>query len=181
MRFEELIHARRSVRRYQQKAVEPEKLQALIEAVRLAPSANNAQPWKLLLVDDPAIKDQVARATFSKTVSFNQFALQAPVIAVLAIEKPSVITQVAGWLADRPFYLIDTGIAAAHFCLQATELGLGTCMLGWFDESQIKKILHIPRATRVGLVITLGYEVDNHPVHPRMRKGADVMSSRNTY
>jgi nitroreductase len=172
MRFDELIHVRRSVRRYQEKAVEPEKLQALIEAVRLAPSANNAQP---------VIKDQVAHATFSKTVSFNQFALQAPVIAVLAIEKQSAITQIAGWLKDRPFYLIDTGIAAAHFCLQATELGLGTCMLGWFDEAQIKKILHIPRATRVGLVITLGYEVDNHSAHPKTRKGAEVMSSRNAY
>ena len=181
MRFDELIHVRRSVRRYQEKAVEPEKLQALIEAVRLAPSANNAQPWKLILVDNPVIKDQVAHATFSKTVSFNQFALQAPVIAVLAIEKQSAITQIAGWLKDRPFYLIDTGIAAAHFCLQATELGLGTCMLGWFDEAQIKKILHIPRATRVGLVITLGYEVDNHSAHPKTRKGAEVMSSRNAY
>jgi nitroreductase len=181
MRFDELILARRSVRQYQPKAVEPEKLQALIEAVRMAPSANNAQPWKLILVDDPAIRQQVAMATFSKTVSFNKFALQAPVIAVLTIEPHSLITQVVGWLRKRPFYLIDIGIAAAHFCLQATELGLGTCILGWFDESEIRKILHIPRATRVALVIALGYSADNPPARPKTRKATEVMSSRNSY
>ena len=181
MRFDELILTRRSVRKYQAKAVEAEKLQALIEAVRIAPSASNTQPWKLILVDDPVIKEQVARATFSGAVPFNKFVLEAPVIAVLAVEKHSAVTQVVGWLKDRPFYLIDIGIAAAQFCLQATELGLGTCMLGWFDEAEVKKILHVPRAIRVGLLITLGYEAENLPVHAKVRKAAEVMSSRNSY
>jgi nitroreductase len=181
MKFDELIQARRSVRKYQPKAVEPEKLQALIEAVRMAPSASNAQPWKLILVDDPPIKQQVARATFSKIISFDQFAMEAPVIAVLAVEKHSLLTQVAGWLKNRPFYLIVIGIAAAQFCLQATELGLGTCMLGYFDEEEIKKILHIPRAIRVALVITVGYQAENQPVHAKVRKAAEVMSSKNSY
>jgi nitroreductase len=181
MRFDELIHERRSVRRYQQTTVEPEKLQAIVEAVRLAPSASNAQPWKVIVVDDPAVKDQVAKATFSKVVSFNKFAVEAPVIAVLAIEPHSMITQIGGWLKNRTFYLIDIGIAAAHFCLQATDLGLGTCILGWFDEARIKKILHIPRATRVGLVITLGYAAEDHSLHPKMRKAVEAMSSRNRY
>ena len=181
MRFDELIQARRSVRNYQPKAVEAEKLLALIEAVRLAPSASNAQPWKLILVDDPKIKDQAAKATFSKTVSFNQFAVEAPVIAVLTIEKQPVITQVGGWLKDRAFDLIDIGIAAEHFCLQATELGLGTCMLGCFDEAEIKKILQVPRAIRVALVITVGYEAENRQPRPKVRKAAEAMSSRNQY
>jgi nitroreductase len=181
MRFDELIQARRSVRKYQSKAVEAEKLQALIEAVRLAPSASNTQPWKLILVDDPAIKERVARATFSKTFSFNQFAMEAPVIAVLAVEKHSVLTQVVGWLKERPFYLMDIGIAAAQFCLQATDLGLGTCMLGWFDEAEIKKILKIPRTIRVALVITVGYEAENRQPRAKVRKAAEVMSSWNKY
>ena len=157
MRFDELILARRSVRKYQAKAVEPEKLRALIEAVRMAPSASNTQPWKLILVDDAEIKDRVARATFSKTFSFNQFTAEAPVIAVLTVEKHSVLTQVVGWLKGRPFYLMDIGIAAAQFCLQATDLGLGTCMLGWFDEAE------------------------NRQPRPKVRKTADGMSSRNGY
>ncbi len=181
MRFDELMLARRSVRKYQAKAVEVEKLRALIEAVRMAPSASNTQPWKLILVDDPAIKEQVAHATFSKTFSFNQFTMEAPVIAVLTVEKHSVLAQVVGWLKKRPFYLVDIGIAAAQFCLQATELGLGTCMLGWFDEAEVKKILQIPRAVRIGLLITVGYEVENLPAHAKVRKAQEVMSSWNKY
>jgi nitroreductase len=161
--------------------VEAEKLRALIESVRMAPSASNTQPWKLILVDDPEIKEQVAKATFSKAFSFNQFTMEAPVIAVLAVEKHSVLTQVVGWLKKRPFYLVDIGIAAAQFCLQATDLGLGTCMLGWFDEAEVKKILQIPRAMRVALLITVGYEAENLPAHAKARKAADGMSSWNKY
>ena len=181
MRFDELMLARRCVRKYQTKVVEAEKLRALIEAVRMAPSASNTQPWKLILVDDPAVKEQVARATFSKTFSFNQFTMEAPVIAVLAVEKHSVLAQVVGWMKKRPFYLVDIGIAAAQFCLQATDLGLGTCMLGWFDESEVKKILKIPRAVRVALLITVGYEAENLPAHAKARMAAEVMSSWNEY
>ena len=181
MEFAELIKTRQSVRKYQEKPVEKEKLQQLIEAVRLAPSASNSQPWKLIIVDDPRLKDQVARATFSKAVSFNKFAPEAPVIAVLTIEKPPLINQIGGLLKQREFPLIDIGIAAAHFCLQAAELGLGTCMLGWFDETAIKKLLHIPRKTRIGLVITLGYAVAEYPLRPKTRKDVAAMSSFNGY
>ena len=181
MGFAELIKIRQSVRKYQDKLVESEKLQKLIEAVRLAPSASNSQPWKLILVDEPELKDQVARATFSKTISFNKFALQAPVIAVLTIEKPPLLTQIGGRLKKREFPLIDIGIAAEHFCLQAAELGLGTCMLGWFDEKTIKQLLNIPRKTQIGLVITLGYPEENSPVRQKVRKDAESMSSFNRY
>jgi len=181
MRFDELILARRSVRKYQTRPVEPEKLRALIEAVRMAPSASNTQPWKLILVDDAEIKEQVARATFSKIFTFNQFTLEAPVIAVLTVEKHSVTTQLVGWLKKRPFYLMDIGIAAAQFCLQATELGLGTCMLGWFSEAEVKKILRVPKAIRVALLITVGYEAENRPPRPKSRKAVEVMSSWNQY
>ena len=181
MEFSELIKLRQSVRKYQDKPVEQEKLQQLIEAVRLAPSASNSQPWKLILVDDPELKDQVAKATFSKAISFNKFAPEAPVLAVLTIEKPKLITQIGGWLKKREFQLIDIGIAAAHFCLQAAELGLRTCMIGWFDEKRIKKLLHIPRTTRIGLVITLGYAAEGYPLREKNRKDASVMSSFNGY
>jgi nitroreductase len=90
MKFDELMLARRSVRKYQAKAVEAEKLRALIEAVRMAPSASNTQPWKLILVDDAAVKEQVARATFSKTFSFNQFTMEAPVIAIALYKRSSL-------------------------------------------------------------------------------------------
>ncbi len=181
MNFAELVRTRQSVRSYRNHPVEPEKLRAIVESFRLAPSASNSQPWKLIIVDEPLLKENVARATFSSTVSFNRFALEAPVIAVLTVEKQKAITQIGGWLTRREFWLIDIGIAAEHFCLQAADLGLGTCMLGWFDEKAIQRLLGIPRSIRVALLITLGYASEGYPVRPKIRKKLDAMRSRNAY
>ena len=179
MDFAELIRQRQSVREYSDQPVERDKLGALVEAVRLAPSASNSQPWKVIFVDEPQLRDQVARATFSTALSFNSFALQAPVIAVLTQERPKVITQIGGRIKDKEYPLIDIGVAAAHFCLQATELGLGTCMIGWFKEQRIKDLLHIPKGTGVGLLITLGYS--ETPLRDKIRKPALAMSCFNRY
>jgi nitroreductase len=181
MDFSQLITVRQSVRSYQDKPVEEEKLAQLIEAVRLAPSASNSQPWKLIIVNDPALKDKVAKATFSTLVSFNKFVPQAPVLAVLVIEKPKIVTQIGGMLKDREFSLIDIGIAAEHFCLQAANLDLGTCMLGWFDEPAVKQLLNIPQHKRIGLVIALGYAKEDDLVRRKNRKSTEEMSSFNTY
>ena len=181
MDFLELTRTRQSVRKYDTRPVEQEKLERLIEAVRLAPSASNSQPWKMILIDEPQLKDRVARETFSTIVSFNKFAPEAPVIAVLTVEKPKLITQIGGRIRKTDFALIDIGIAAEHFCLQAAEVGLGTCMLGWFNENAIKRLLHIPRGTRIGLVITLGYAAEGYPLRAKARKATAAMSSFNGY
>jgi nitroreductase len=181
MNFAELVKIRQSVRRYQERPVEPEKLQAIVESVRLAPSAGNGQPWTLIIVDEPLLKDKVAKATFSSTISFNRFSLEAPVIAVLTVEKTNVMTQIGGWLKQREYPLIDIGIAAEHLCLQAADIGLGTCMIGWFDEKAIKRLLNIPRPTRVSLLITLGYAAEGYPLRSKSRKDTDAMSRRNAY
>ena len=181
MEFSELLKQRQSVRQYQPRPVARELLDRLVEAVRLAPSASNAQPWKLIVVDDPELRDRVARATFSRAVSFNRFALEAPVIAVFVVEPAGFVTQVGAFLKKRPFSLIDIGIAAAHFCLQAAELGLGSCILGWFDEKEIKRLLRIPRRARIGLLATLGYAAEGYPLREKARKSPDLMSRFNSY
>jgi len=179
MDFSELVLSRQSVRSYEDREVESWKIDTLIEAVRNAPSASNSQPWKLIIVNDPEKKHAVARSTYSRLVSFNRFAVQAPVIAVLTIEKVGIVTQIGAKLKDREFSLIDIGIAASHFCLQAADLGLGTCMLGWFDEDAIKAQLNIPAKVRIGLVITLGY--GNDEKRAKVRKTKELMSSSNSY
>lgn len=181
MGFADLIKLRESVRRYAERPVEEEKIKQLVEAVRLAPSASNSQPWTLVMVSEPELKNRVAEATYSKLVSFNKFAPQAPVIAVLVIEKPKVITQLGAALKDREFPLIDIGVAATHFCLQAAELGLGTCMLGWFDEKKVRKLLGIPKGKRIGLLITLGYAADGYRTRPKIRKEVEDMSRLDSY
>jgi nitroreductase len=181
MTFAELLQTRQSVRQYQERPVEEEKLELLVEAVRLSPSASNSQPWKLVVVDEPRLREQVAQATFSQAFAFNRFSLGAPVIVVFCVERAGVVTQIGGFLKKRPFYLIDIGIAAAHFCLQAAELGLGTCMLGWFDEKRIKRLLGIPRANRIGLLVTLGYPAAGERLREKSRKAPGLMSRFNRY
>jgi nitroreductase len=181
MEFSELVKTRQSVRQYQKRPVARELLDKLIEAVRLAPSASNAQPWRLVIVDEPQLRARVAEATFSKTIAFNRFALDAPVIAVMVIESTGLLNQVGALLKKRQFPLIDIGIAAAHFCLQAAELGLGTCILGWFDEKRIKRLLRIPAGRRIGLLVTLGYAAEGYPLREKSRKSPDLMSGFNSY
>lgn len=179
MKILELIQKRQSVRKYSGKTVEKEKISHCIEAARLAPSACNAQPWKYIVIDEPELKNKVARETFSVVAPFNKFALQAPVIIAIVMEKPNFLSQFGGRVKDKDFYLIDIGITAEHFCLQAAEEGLGTCIIGWFNEKAVIKLLSIPSRKRIGLLITVGYAADE----PRQKKRKDLseMSSYNKY
>ncbi len=181
MEFSELIKIRQSVRRYQDKPVERDKIDKLIESVRLAPSACNSQPWTLIVVDDPALKEQAAKTTYGPLVSFNRFVPQAPVLAVLVLEKPKLVSQIGGRIKNKEYSLIDIGIAAVHFCLQAAELGLGTCMLGWFDEKKIKKLFNIPSSASVGLMMTLGYAPEGYALREKKRKDIIDMCRFNDY
>ncbi|MBN2668517.1 MAG: nitroreductase family protein [Bacteroidales bacterium] len=181
MKFSELVNTRQSVRQYSNKPIDRTLIAEIVESCRLAPSASNSQPWKLIIVDEPQLKNEVAEATYSKAVSFNKFAPQAQAIAVIVIEKPRLITQVGGFLKNREFPLIDIGIIAEHFCLQAAELGIGTCMLGWFNEKKIKNLLKIPKSKRIGLVITLGYAPEEYKLREKIRKQTTEMSAFNAY
>ncbi len=181
MTFQELITKRQSVRKYQEKPVERKKIELIIEAFRLAPSASNSQAWKLIIVDEPELKDKVAQSTFNTVISFNKFAVQAPVIAVLVIEKAKLITQIGGSIKNMEYPKIDIGIAAEHFCLQAAELGLGTCMIGWFDEKKIQQLLKIPEKRKIGLVITLGYPPEDYKLRNKIRKPVEEIFGFNSY
>ncbi len=98
MDFIELVKKRFSVRKYKQQAVEKEKLEKCLEAARLAPSASNSQPWKFIVVNDAGLVGKVANETFGPLASFNKFVSQAPVIVVIVLEKPKLITQIGGRL-----------------------------------------------------------------------------------
>lgn len=181
MTLKELFLNRQSVRRYTNQAINRDDLDKCIEAARLAPSASNSQPWTFVVVDDPELKNEVAEATYSNLIAFNKFTPQAPVMVVIVIEKPKMITQAGGAVKNREFPLIDIGIASEHFCLQAADLGIGTCMLGWFNERKIKKILNIPKGKRIGLVISMGYAPEDYKLRDKTRKSTEMMSAYNKY
>jgi len=180
MEFSALVQQRFSARKYLDKPVEREKIDQCLESARLAPSASNSQPWRFIVVDDPNLLQKIAIETYSKLIAFNKFVGNARAIVVLMIEKPKLITQIGGKLKNKEYPLIDIGIAAEHFCLQATELGLGTCMLGWFNEKAIKEILNIPKNKTIGLLISMGYpDYINQPV--KNRKAFDDIVSYNKF
>lgn len=181
MTFNELILTRQSVRRYAGTIVEPEKIIQCLEAARLAPSASNSQPWKFIVVNKEPLRTEVAKATFSDIKLINKYTLQAPVMVVIVIEKAKWFTRLAMQVKKKEWPLIDIGIAAEHFCLQAAELGLGTCMIGWFEEDKIQKLLQIPSDKTIGLLISVGYAVDGYPMRTKIRKPMEEMVSYNGY
>lgn len=182
MDFQELIKRRQSVRRYLiDKPIEDHKLERIIEAGRLAPSASNSQPWTFIIVDKDGPLQEVAKATHGKLIGINKFVVQAPLLIVLVIEKPKFTTQIGGAIKNKEYPLIDIGIAAEHMCLQAEEDGIGSCMLGWFDEKRIKNLLNIPRKKTIGLIISFGYAPDDYKLRKKIRKSLNEVVKRNIY
>ena len=157
MKILESIQQRYSLRNYADKPVEKEKIERCLEAARLSPSACNAQPWKFVVVDNPELKEEVANAARAEMLNMNKFANEAPVIIAIVMEPANVTSTLGSKIKRKHYPLMDIGIAAEHICLQATEEGLGSCMIGWLNEKKVKKTLGIPSARRIPLLITLGY------------------------
>jgi len=154
--FLELVKSRQSDRAYDTaRAVEPEKLERILEAARLAPSACNAQPWKFVVVTDKELSEKVGKATAG--LGMNKFAKDAPVHILVVEESANITSLLGGKVKNKHFPLIDLGIATAHITLAAESEGLGSCILGWFDEKEIKLLTGIPASKRLVLVITIGY------------------------
>ena len=165
MNFKEIAQNRQSCRSYDSdRPVEQEKLDAILESTRLSPSACNGQPYHLTVCRGEAAK-AVAAATMG--LGMNKFAAQAPVLIVIS-EKPYVKSAALGAkVKGNDYRSIDIGIAAAYLTAEAAAQGLGTCILGWFDDDKIRAICGLDAPAR--LVITLGYPKEE-AVRPKKRK-----------
>lgn len=177
MDFSELILKRQSDRRYAPKPVAREHILKCLEAARLAPSACNSQPWKFIVVDDRAKLAELSEAAIG--LGMNKFTVQVPVMVAVVQEKMNLEAKAGALVKDKDYSLMDLGMAVEHFCLQAAELGLGTCIMGWFDEKRVRKALGVPRGRRVQLLLTLGYP--DSPTRAKVRKPLEEISSWNTY
>jgi nitroreductase len=174
--FAELAKKRQSDRKYKDQAVEREKLVQCLETARISPSANNSQPWKFVVVDDFEKKEQIAECSIG--LGMNKFTHQCPVIVAVVLEKQNFMSTIGSMIKNKDYSLFDIGIAVNQFCLQAADLGLGTCIIGWFDEKKIKKILGV-RNRRIPLLISVGYP--DAPIRDKVRKPLEMMSSWNEY
>ena len=177
----DLIRHRKSVRDFLDRPVEREKIMMCLEAARLAPSACNSQPWKFIVVDDRQLKNKLCKAAFSGIYSINAFCKMAPVIVVVISEKSKFIARIGGMFRGTKYYLIDIGIACEHFILQAEDLDLGTCWIGWFNEEAVKSILNIPRHKKIDILIALGYYDREKLGSEHGREPIDKIASFNSY
>ena len=174
MNFSEIAQTRQSCRAYDEnRPVEQDKLDVILESVRLAPSACNGQPYHLTVCQGETAK-QVAAATQGR--GMNKFASQAPVLIVIS-EKPYVKSAALGAkVKGNDYRSIDIGIAAAYLTAEAAAQGLGSCILGWLDDEKIRKICNLDAPVR--LVITLGYAKEGDPLRKKKRKDMDELVSQ---
>ena len=152
-----LIKTRRSIRNYENRPVEREKIISCLEAARLAPSAENVQPWRYLVLDDPELKDGFANEVFSGIYFPTKFAKKPPVLIVVLARLDILANRIGKQIQGINYYLIDIGIATEHLILRAHELGLGTCWIGWFNPKKARKFLKIPRKYKIVSLISMGY------------------------
>lgn len=153
--FLNLAKSRRSIRHYKPDPIPAEKIEACVEAARHAPSASNTQGWRFFVVEG-ARKDELLEAALGGIVVPNAWARTAPVVVALAMKRSVVTHRIGARIKDIAYHLLDAGIAGEHFVLQAAELGLGTCWIGWFDKKAVRRFLGIPASWDVPALITVG-------------------------
>ena len=161
--FIDIVRSRRSIRRFLPRPVEREKITACLEAARLAPSSHNSQPSRFVVVDDPALKETLCREAFTGIYKVSRFAVQAPVIIVVMAVKNVVTHRLGRRIQGVSFHLIDIGIAGEHLVLQAEELGLSTCWMGWFNRRRVRRVLKPPRKFKVVALVPIGYAASRPP------------------
>jgi nitroreductase len=169
-----LINERQSCRKYSERQVEKEKLLKCIEAARVAPSACNSQPWHFIVVNNKELSPKVAECLQDKIM--NKFTSECPAFIVVVEESGNLTSRAGALIKHQDYRSIDIGIAVEHICLAATEQNLGTCILGWFNEKQLKGLLNINKLKRIKLVIAIGYPKDDN-VRNKVRKTINEIST----
>ena len=166
MNFLEIAQTRQSCRSYDvSRPVEREKLDAVLEAARLAPSACNAQPYHFTVCRGEAAK---AAAKACQGMGMNKFASQAPILIIVSEQPYSKSAAMGAKVKNNDYRSIDIGIAAAYLTAEAAAQGLSTCILGWLDDKKIREVCGLDQPVR--LVITLGYAKEGDPLRPKKRK-----------
>jgi len=173
MTFDEIIHARRSVRAYDSRPVAPSDIVAMCEAARWAPSASSSYTTRFIAVTDREKIERLAKEAMGP-VTGNRWARQAPLIIVGCAQLDIVANRLGTAFTGIEYYQIDFGIAMEHLVLKATELGLGTCWLGWINTERTRAILDIPSNVRVMSMVSVGYPADAPP-KKRSRKPLDTI------
>lgn len=166
----EIIEHRTSCRAYRTDPVPPEYLQQILESARLAPSACNQQPWRFVVVRRQEIRRRIVEEGFLPGFRM-QWALDAPVHLVLGMKPPLLTHTLGASVSGVDYPWLDIGIAGEHMVLTASELGLGSCWIGWIKPRRIAQIVAWPKNIKAVAVLTLGYPQENRtPPLPASRR-----------
>lgn len=174
-----LIQKRQSCRNFTSGTIPREAIDACLQAACLSPSACNAQPWRFVVVDDPVRVEQVSK--YVQDSGMNRFTERCSAFVVIVEGSQNLTARVGSGLKNQKFSSIDIGIATAHLVLAATEQGIATCILGWFNERGLKTLLGIPKMRRIRLVIAMGTAAPEDPLRKKVRKPAEEVISYNKY
>lgn len=161
------IEARRSVRKYTDRPVDRDSIRKVLDAARLAPSGDNTQPWRFIVVESEELKQRIVRADHNQ-----KWMLTAPVFLVCTgdlhcrVENPGSVDQDSG-LPELKQIIRDTSIAIGYLLLEAEHLGLSTCWTGWYDQKEMQQALDLSADTYVTGVVTLGYGAEQPASRPR--------------
>jgi len=178
--FLRLCRTRKSVRRFADRPVEREKIEVCLEAARRAPSADNLQPWRFVVFDDPEKKTELAAAIFAGVYAASKRFAAAPVLVCLLIKENLLVNKVAGAIQGTKWQFVDAGIGGEHFVLAAAEQGLGTCWIGWFDGRAVLKHLGLRgKGYKPVALLALGYPAEDVSANERPRKPLSDIASWN--
>lgn len=176
--FLELAQQRQSDRAFLPgRKIEQDVLDRILESARLAPSACNGQPWHFTVVTDDNLLPEVGRATSG--LGMNKFVKDASALVLITHEETNITSKLGSGIKDKDFPMMDLGIASAFLTLAAEDEGVGSCILGWFDEKKIKELVGIPKKKRLMLIVALGYAAK--PKRKKVRKEWDKVVSFEKY
>jgi len=168
------IQQRYSVRSFKDTPVHRDAIRAIAEAARLAPSACNAQPWRFVAVTEPSLLNQIVDRGLGGVVP-NRWAASAPVIIIGCAVLNLLTHRLGEALKGVNYHQIDLGIALEHMVLRATEMGLGTCWIGWFNEKSIKKVLRLPKDWKIVSLLALGYPKEDASARSARRSLDEIL------
>jgi len=172
--FLQLVKTRHSVRKFLEQPIDKAALYKCVEAARLAPSANNAQPCRFMVVDEPELKEKLAKHAFNGIYTSSRWVSQSPALIVILTHLDWISDRIGKQITGIHYYFVDAGIAGEHFILQAQELEIETCWIGWFSSKGVKKALNLPHKYRPVAIIAAGYSDTKKAVRRKRRSLSEI-------
>ncbi len=160
MELMDVIRQRKSVRKYTDKPIEREWIEECVEAARLAPSADNMQPWRFVVLDDPEMRKEYVRHVCRGIYRKSQFIENAPALVVVIAKLNFLVHRMGKLVTRTDLHLIDIGIAGEQLVLRAREIGIGTCWINFFNVKRAERFLGLPRNHKVVSMIAMGYPAE---------------------